>query len=266
MPQSNNFGRDLGRITVKELSEDSDYYADLLIRHKVLHFRGMSPSVKEHEAILKALFRGEFDSAYVPQGAKNLDHTELLEMQLHQGVDTDTVLENWHSDWPCWEKPPSITSMYMHTFTAEKGQGNTYFADLEHAYQVCPIEIREYLDKAPLFLHATGGPPDGDWQPHPALRTHPVSGNTCIYYTGSRTEPAAPDSLFEYFMKWIFSYLQDNHHEYEWEQGDLTIWDNRNTLHSFPMTGWKPEQRIFNKLEYQYEKPYYLDTVNIGDR
>ena len=133
MPQSNNFGRDLGRITVKELSEDSDYYADLLIRHKVLHFRGMSPSVKEHEAILKALFRGEFDSAHIPQGAKNLDHTELLEMQLHQGVDTDTVLENWHSDWPCWEKPPSITSMYMHTFTAEKGQGNTYFADLEHA-------------------------------------------------------------------------------------------------------------------------------------
>ena len=147
MPQSNNFGRDLGRITVKELSEDSDYYADLLIRHKVLHFRGMSPSEEEHVAILKALFLGEFDSAYKPvfcleEGRKDLNHTELLEMQLHQGVDTDTVLENWHSDWPCWEKPPSITSMYMHTFTAEKGQGNTYFADLEHAYQVCDRDTR----------------------------------------------------------------------------------------------------------------------------
>ncbi len=256
------FGKEFSQITVKELLEDADYYAQLLVRHKVLHFRELNPSVSEHEAILKGLFRGEFDPNCFPEGKKNLDHTELLEMNLHQGVDTDTVLENWHSDWPCWEKPPSITSMHMHTFTAKQGQGNTYFADLEHAYQVCPPDIRAYLDEVPTFSHATGSPPDGIWQEHPALRTHPISGNTCIYYTGSRTK--AEGELFEAFMEWIQIYLNENHRFYEWTQGDLTVWDNRNTVHSFPMAGWKPEQRIFNKLEYQYEKPYYLDTVNIG--
>ncbi len=270
------FGKEFSQITVKELLEDADYYAQLLVRHKVLHFRELNPSVSEHQAILKGLFRGEFDPAHLPQGAKNLDHTELLEMNLHQGTDTDTVLENWHSDWPCWEKPPSITSMFMHTFTAEKGQGNTYFADLEYAYQICPPDIRAYLDEVPTFFHATGSPPEGVWQAHPALRTHPISGNTCIYYTGSRTKPVNGEETFQervdistpfgFFMEWMQKYLKENNRFYEWTQGDLTVWDNRNTLHSFPMTGWKPEQRIFNKLEYQYEKPYYLDTVNIGDR
>jgi alpha-ketoglutarate-dependent taurine dioxygenase len=258
------FGKEFKQITLKELSEDVDYYAELLVRHKVLHFRRLSPVEGEHKDILKGLFRGEFDPAHRPDGMKNLNHTELLEMNLHQRVDTDTVLDNWHSDFPYHDKPPSITSMHMHTFTAEQGQGNTYFADLEHAYQVCPPDIRAYLDEVPTFLHATGSPPDGTWQEHPALRTHPASGNTCIYYTGSRTK--AEGELFEAFMEWIQVYLKENHYSYSWTEGDLTVWDNRNTVHSFSITGWQPEQRVFNKLEYQYEKPYYLDTVNIGDR
>jgi taurine dioxygenase len=168
--------------------------------------------------------------------------------------------------------------MHMHTFDVEKGKGGTYFADMQHAYEVCPPEIRQYLDGEwnrnvpPPFLHGTGTYPGGIWGEHPALRTHPVTGKTSIFYTGSKTKAihtfwddwmmGPPDghqqeAWFREFMEWMLTYLEDNHYGYEWAEGDLTVWDNRNVLHAFPVRGWTPEQRVFNKIEYQYEKPYY---------
>ena len=42
----------------------------------------------------------------------------------------------------------------------------------------------------------------------------------------------------------------------EWEEGDLFIWDNRNLMHTFE-GGWALGSRIFDKVEYGHEKPYY---------
>ena len=288
MQENSNFGHEI-EISLEEFWRKPSYYGYLLIHHKVLHFRELNPTIEQHENILRELFRGKYNSKKdIPGEILNINHEEMLASQIHCAsrrfvsdgkgnriFRSDNHLENWHSDWPSHTEPPSLTSMHMHTFDVEKGKGGTYFADMQHAYEVCPPEIKQYLDGEwnrnvpPPLLHGTGTHPGGIWGEHPALRTHPVSGKTSIFYSGVKTKAVHTDSdshqqeawfqmrLFGEFMEWMLTYLEDNHYGYEWTEGDLTVWDNRNVVHAFPTKGWTPEQRVFNKIEYQYEKPVH---------
>lgn len=273
------------RTTGQEILDDIQIHRKVFREEKICVFRNAQCTDEEHSEIVKLLFEGNNEGSEGVGGIPNLNHKELLESKIHlppsQGDPDDVAkyledrsknfVENWHTDQPFLAQPPSIISMYMHTFKCEN-LAPTVFVDLEKAYAECPAEL---LDQEPFVLHGTGVHPDGEWMKHPVLRTHPVTGNTCLFYTGKETKTFDnyQDTNFENYMSWVKEYLLDKtnwiRHDYSQsteETGDLLVWDNRNVAHAFPHTGWKPEERIFNKKQYGYETPYYSDTVNIGDR
>ena len=43
---------------------------------------------------------------------------------------------------------------------------------------------------------------------------------------------------------------------WQWEQGDLTIWDERSTLHRTSADHW-PQKRVIRRLEIDGDRPFF---------
>lgn len=246
-------------LTPAQVIEDAEYFSEILVRNKVLGFIGLNPTPEEHEAIMRALYRGdEAPSSLTPGTLRDVVHTEIW------GVEDEPseafIARNWHLDNPFNERVPSYTSMYMHTFTCRNDVGQTHFVSLTDLFIDCPSHIKPLLADI-KFLPATGAQSHNvnrDLVAHPALRTHPVTSETMLYWSGMDTEPASDFPLFHELKAWVVQQLANPARRYTWywKQGDLLVWDNRSVLHSFSC-GWERDERMFNRCEIGNEKPFY---------
>ena len=254
----------LQNVTVKEILSNSDFYADLLARNKVLGFVELRPYRRQHEEILVSLMRGEGDRSFGPIWDVTHPHLE----NVLPNMPDDFLVGHWHADNTVWEESPTITSMHMHTWTGEKGKGNTVLVDCQKLYEKCPSHLRDYLQDL-MLLHRSGAndPETGELAKgavHPALRTHSVTGGTSLFYTGPECDPVDGETeLFNEYKTWLNGtqvdgalYDQENQIQWEWSEGDLLIWDNSCMVHGF-LGGWKYGERVFDKLEGQWAKPEY---------
>ncbi len=210
----------------------------------------------------------------------NEDHGVLLNdgehyngVPLEDGVAPEFLNLGWHIDFPFRETPPAITSIHMKKFDVPPQTGGTWLMDLEEVLISLPSELQEWLsDKKIFHLQETLQQLAyvKDWTfgrtgaLHPAVRTHPATNNLCLFWSGwtCEFEDLEDDNTkrVKEIMKGFFMDVfenDDNSHLYyrhEWSEGDLLIWDNRNALHTFE-GGWTIGSRVFDKIEYGYEKP-----------
>jgi taurine dioxygenase len=131
-------------------------------------------------------------------------------------------------------------------------KGDTLFSSMTRAYDALPDAIKVQLagrqainsyiagysrdrksgPRIELTAEQRAKTPD---MPHPAVRTHPITGKKCLFVNEGYTtqivgmEPdesrALLDMLFEHLKEDRFVY------RHNWRAGDFLIWDNCSTQH-----------------------------------
>ena len=233
-------------VKASDVLENYSYYQDLLIEHKVLGFRNLAPSNKEHEEILKKFYKD----------------------------DQKFILSNWHVDF----LPESFEglsygyiSMHMCVFNCAPDAGKTLFINLIDLYQRCPDEYKKNINQKNLELvNLRGIMPEESLKSrtHRAVGIHPITGESILFWTGGFGGLNKEDSYilssnneinneiwFNNFCDWILSELQNKNNwgVWNWNKDDFIIWDNRALIHSFT-AGWNKEDRIFNRSNIGLEK------------
>jgi len=245
-------------VSARDVINDSEYFAEILARNKMIGFIGMNPTDEEHEELLRVLYRGE--KKEITPGLL-FDQCHRWNTQTESSEEVDFVMQNWHVDNPFLTDPPSFTSMHMHTFKIPRDRGRTYFVSLASMYELCPDKYKPLLEQV-KFVHGTGSVDSvgrsADFVAHPALRTHPITGETMIYWTGGDTYLEIDEPWFMSFKDWVNRFLSDgsNWYIWEWTEGDFIVWDNRAVLHSVG-PGWSHDQRVFTRGEIGKETPFY---------
>ena len=177
----------------------------------------------------------------------------------------------WHSDGHFLAKP-NMYSMLCALEVPHDDAGNplgaTQFANSANAYQRLGPAMRERLGKLRSInslsgvyasLHRAGAAkqraPLTEAQKreveHPVIRTHPVTGEKCVYVSKAATlrilglseeeSGALIDELSE------LSVRDDNVYTHRWAVGDVLIWDNCTTQHLAIGDYALPQRRLMHR-------------------
>jgi alpha-ketoglutarate-dependent taurine dioxygenase len=268
-------------VSVDDIFEDDAHYVQLLADCKGLVFKELHPTRAEHRQLMKLLYRGG-DTNFECGPIWDQDHSGMFNkgldfngVPLRDGLTPESTKTGWHSDAPFVAKPPSLTSMHMTKCDIPPGKGRTWLMDLEQVFDMLSSSQVAWLKDIKLD-HRTGNSVDPETgvggrnlageMPgafHPALRTHPVTGRTCLYISGHScsADDAAFEKIRQIYLPLFAEYDEEAPYVYahEWSTGDLMIWDNRNLLHTFE-GGWVFGTRIFDKIECGRDGPYYHET------
>ena len=260
-------------VTPQEVLDDSDFYADLLVKHQAIGFKHLYPTIEQQVEILGSIYRGDDDNPPSEGNIINVDHSWMNNNHpLNDfGSAEDFIRGNWHVDNPFMDHPPALQSMRMDVRTEDVGNDDTMVASLEYLYEIMPEQMKEYLENIEL-VHSLGDDPDvhhgeeeltshhwGKSTTTPALRTHPVTGKVAFWFNPTECSPVGGKSQqWEDVKNWMLNELQreDLRFRWSWDVGDLFIWDNRNLIHAF-----SPEfqfgERVFTRYEVGIDQPFY---------
>lgn len=159
----------------------------------------------------------------------------------------------WHSDTAFLAQPVPLTLLYPQVIP-KNSRRTTLFIDLERAYAAMPAALQQRLSGL-SFIHS------GKWkykvrpedagldlseilamihkvQPpvsHPAVIRHPVTGQQILYATRGFTvgvEGLDTDSA-NALLEEVFDFVEQPRFilEFQWELGDIILWDNRFFAH-----------------------------------
>lgn len=262
-------GLTLGTLGLKtkgrDVIGDPQYFADLFNKHKAIGFINLQPTDDQHIYLLESLYQGDSSVAPNAEILKNLNHERIQNVENWAQRDY-FVYQNWHVDHSFFEHTTSLISMRMKSFKCPKERGQTHLVSLIDMYESLPDWAKGQLETAE-FESWTGADNFTPYR-HPALRTHPVTGETSLYWGGADTRLVGGNTKwFEQIKNIVMEYLldQSNWWTWEWSEGDVLVWDNRCLIHSFS-PGWERNERIFDRGSIGHEKPFYRpsDKVAIG--
>jgi len=183
---------------------------------------------------------------------------------------------NWHSDFSFLAHPPA-GSLLTAVEVPEVG-GDTVWANQIAAYETLPPDLKEVVDgRAAIHVGKPHGvkfapkgnrlsmikmvrnDPKADRETHhPAVRTHPVTGQKSLFVNPVYT--ARLDGLSEAESELILDrlYWHATRPEFccrhRWCAGDLVIWDNRSTLH-FAVNDYDGFDRLLYRTTFSDDKP-----------
>lgn len=256
-------------VKASDVLENHLYYQDLLIKHKILGFRNLAPSDKEHQEILQKLYKENLNTVEL--------NSERVAKSIHQGLlvppDKDNeqfILSNWHVDFlPGSHEKLSYAyiSMHMCVFNCAPDVGQTLFINLIDLYERCPDEYKKNINKEDFeLINLRGARPNESLKnrTYKAVRVHPITDENILFWTGgfgdiNKRERYIVDPngeiWFNDFSDWAFSELQNKNNWgiWSWNKDDFIIWDNRALIHSFT-GGWNKEDRVFIRSNIGLEK------------
>lgn len=95
---------------------------------------------------------------------------------------------------------------------------------------------------------------------HPLVRTHPVTGKDVLFVSeGFTTKINELDAIeSETLLAFLFKHStqEDFHLRWQWQAGDVAIWDNRCTQHK-ALFDYGDAHRIMHRATIQGDIPYY---------
>ena len=219
---------------------------DALLEHKVLFFRGQDHLDDEGQVGFARLF-GELELD--PRQRGTGPGGQLIELDSHFGGKAQA----WHTDATYTVQPPAITM--LRTVMLPPYGGDTTWANTAAAYQNLDPELRELADGLRV-LHsteqaerrrraarearraATGEAPlpepkrPGFTTEHPVVRVHPETGERALMLGAFAMRILGTDDsdgLIGQFQQLVTKL--ENTVRWQWELGDVAMWDNRATQH-----------------------------------
>jgi taurine dioxygenase len=250
--------------------DDSPMWLELrqaFLEYKVIAVRGQKLAPEDLMRV-----GGKFGEPAFYPFAKGMDDFPHITRVLKDENQADAFGNNWHTDTMYLEKPPRATLLYA-VQTPPKG-GDTIYADTAAAYDALSDGMKKLIAgligvNSGGLKHRRGGPravhhagigamalqnadrADAYESRHPIVRTHPDTGRKSLYVTSLHT--LRIDGMTEEESRPLINFLNDRCIENErtcrvrWEPGQLTIWDNRSTMH-YAVNDYHGDRREMHRL------------------
>ncbi len=254
--KKNKFGGVITNLDVTQLKPESTEILDILdavYRNKLIVIRNQNLSPQQYVDFTKKLGKPQI------YFQKNYHHPDFPEIFVSSNVNKSGEKigvagtgHYWHTDCQFQEHPLSLTSITP--VIIPNTVRSTSYIDMSKVYNNLPEDLKKILVNA-TFIHGGNNrykvtPDDIDKSiaqliayqneivplvKHPAIIEHPVNGDKILY--ASRGFTMGIDGMAyeenKIIMERVFDFIeQDNHiHTYQWNKGDLIIWDNRYLLH-----------------------------------
>ncbi|HZN27295.1 MAG TPA: TauD/TfdA family dioxygenase [Burkholderiales bacterium] len=264
------YGADLGD------RDDSPVWNELrqaFLEYHVIAIRGQTLSPDDMMRV-----GGKFgDPCYYPF-AQGIDGYPYITPVIKEPHDKHVFGEGWHTDTMYLDKPPRATLLYA-LETPPKG-GDTLYVNTAAAYDALSDGMKRLLgclvgvcSGGMKNRHAGGraarfsgvsvaaqniDKADAYESKHPIVRTHPETGRKSLYVSSLHT--IRFDGFTEEESKPLIDWLDDHCTRPEfscrvrWEPGQLTIWDNRITLHN-AVNDYPGVRREMRRLTVGPERP-----------
>lgn len=219
---------------------------NLLVENKVLFFPEQNLDSDSQVAFAKQF--GDLTGAHPVMDGLDEDHPEIWEIDSYGSIRNDI----WHTDVTFVKKPP-LGSVLRAVNVPEVG-GDTLWGDQEAAYNNLSPALQQLVDGL-VAIHdgsasfgaelAKKNGESNDWDgvsytqlapvEHPVVRVHPETGRKALFVNSEFTTSIKGLSRLEskHLLDLLFAHSIKPEHvvKHQWNNGDVVLWDNRNTIH-----------------------------------
>ena len=239
-----------------------------LAKHGVIFFRDQDLTPDQQISVTQRLGNLDPNTFGETHGLDGYPGIVIISNVLEDGfeIGVKAAGENWHSDMCYTPKPPRGTILYAQEVPEQDGLilGDTCFAACNTAYKSLPESMKQRLDGVRATFDFAGRkrhtpitkeqverfPPVS----HPVVRTHPVTGEKCLYVmrddcTGIEgVEGGEAGRMIaaraDHIIRPEFVY------RHQWRQADLLIWDNCTVQHKAIQDYALPSRRLMHRTTF----------------
>lgn len=272
-PLSPAIGALLKGVNMAERASD-DLIADIrqaLLDHQVIFFEGQDFTPTQQRD-----FAMRFGDLHVhPLYDRNDAHPEIMIIDNH--VDNPTDNNFWHTDVTFIDTPPMGSILAARQLPPVGG--DTMWASTTAAYRALSEPMKRFLEGLEAvhdFAYAftaeglagsqagretydkavAANPP----VTHPVIRTHPETGEPCIFVNSvfTRRIKGLRREESKALMAFLNAHVQQPEFvvRWRWRPGDVAFWDNRCTQHR-AVDDFLPHRRIMHRATVLGDKPVF---------
>lgn len=242
-----------------------------LLRHKVLFFRG-----QHHlDDAAQEAFARRFGETVAHPTVPSVEGGSLLELDSLHGARANS----WHTDVTFVDAYPKVS--ILRAVTIPEFGGDTVWANTAAAYEHLPDSLRTLADTLWALhtnaydyasSHANADPAQLKRYrevftstvfetEHPVVRVHPETGERTLvlgHFVQRLKGYSARDSahLLQVFHEHITRL--ENTVRWNWQEGDVAIWDNRATQH-YAINDYGDARRVVRRATVRGEVPVSID-------
>lgn len=253
-------------------TEVTDRIYDLLLQHGVLFFRGAHITEDQHETLARSFGK---PAVFPISGITHPEREIPFMSEITDSPDSPPDADGWHTDITWIPNPPKIG--ILAALDIPGSGGDTLWADLYAAYDHLSPVMQEFFEKLTLkhvisdvILNAVvrlGKPEAVSFikekfppVPHPLIRTHPDTGRKALFVAGSfmQSVEGMKDKESEMLLSWLMEYINNPnfHVRWQWQAGDLAIWDERCTNHR-ALSNHYPQYRRMRRCTIEGDAPFF---------
>ena len=194
--------------------------------------------------------------------------TEVIKLE-HETLNFGGV---WHSDTTYLQQPPMASLLYA--IEIPPYGGDTLFSNQYMAYETLSDGLKKTLSE--LVAVNTSSKPEVSMTredrmreagmelnilsaSHPAVRTHPETGNKALFVNKAHTTHFKDwkESESKSLLEFLFQHQVRTEFtcRFRWEKNSLAFWDNRCVQHN-PVNDYQGFRRIMHRVTIAGDKPY----------
>ena len=270
-PMTGALGAEISGLDLSISMDDETFseFCDTWTKYKVLFFRDQELTPEQHIALGKRF--GEIDKSKVIPTVEGYPEIRLQDMSGAGNIPGDV---DWHHDNSFVQVPQKCSFLYA--VEVPEAGGDTVWVNMIKVYESLSEPMRRFLDgltavhdvmdiMGPQLLKQAGSKV---WQvardrnppaEHPVIRTHPVTGERCLYVNPLMTSNVkglnADESrnLLDFlFQKMVLPQYMCRFH---WKKNSVAFWDNIVTIH----------RGIYGDLPDLGEQPRIMHRVAITE-
>ena len=277
----------VGVDLTKELDDDTfAQIRDAYYRHSLILFRNQKLTPADQVRFTRRFGEVQihhFKQFLLPDHPEVLRVSNVIEDGKPIGLSDAGRIAVWHTDLSYLPEPVAGSTFYAVEIPYDDdGQplGDTIFSSTFAAYDALPEAMKKQLEgKKAIHCMTKGGyatdKTDGPInrvnyteqqkrtfvdQAHPIVRTHPVTGQKCLYLNplcvtgivGMPDDESGPllDELHAHCIRPEFQY------RHKWREGDMLMWDNCSVLHLAIMDYALPKRRMMHRITLMGSTPF----------
>ena len=252
-------------------AEVTDRIYDLLLQYGVLFFREAHITEEQQEILARSFGQ---PAVFPISGITHPEREIPFLSEITDTPDSPPDADGWHTDITWIPNPPKIG--ILAALDIPESGGDTLWADLYAAYDHLSPVMQEFFEKltmnhviSDVILNAVvrlGKPEAVSFikekfppVPHPLIRTHPDTDRKALFVAGSfmQSVEGMKDEESEMLISWLMEYINNPnfHVRWQWQAGDLAIWDERCTNHR-ALSNHYPQYRRMRRCTIEGDAPY----------